>query len=192
MAEIRAQQIEPDPVPLLEARVEATQELGPAPLHNHPARRVNRHGVFREVDVHLRMMGENGVCTRAEIRVIEDIHGWYVATSWTLEKGQYRGSSAPLSIHGRPLSTRAEALEEGKERIITATGDAAENDHQWVEKAKREAADIHDWVRKAVDQPEWFHRMTPDDIRGSDGETSGEETDPQSNSTETGEQRRLF
>jgi hypothetical protein len=180
------------PDTLVEARIEAAAEVGPGPLHTHPARRVNCHGVFREVDFDLRMTREKGAGTRAEIRVIEDIQGWFVATSWTLERGQYRGSSAPLSIHDQPLDSRAEALEEGRERILRATRQAAENDHRSVEKAKREAAEIHEWVRKAIEQPEWFHKMTPDDIGTKDGGRKDEENEEKDDQKRSGRQESLF
>lgn len=136
------------------------------------------------------MTGENTVRTRAEIRVIDDVRGWHVATSWTLEKGQYRGSSASLSIHGQGYSSRAEALEEGKTRVIEATRSAAENDHRSVEKAKREAAEIHSWVRKAVEQPEWFDQMTPGEHQLKEG--SEDESEKESATEETGKQGSLF
>lgn len=180
------------PDTLVEARIEAAAEVGTGPLHTHPVRRVNRHGVFREVDLHLRMTREKGAGTRAEIRVIEDIQGWFVATSWTLERSQYRGSSAPLSIHDQPLDSRAEALEEGKERILRGTRQAAENDHKSVEKAKREAAEIHEWVRKAIEQPEWFHKMTANGIGTKDGGRAGDKNEQESDRKKSGQQESLF
>lgn len=180
------------PDTLVEARIEAAAEVGPGPLHTHPARRVNCHGVFREVDFDLRMTREKGAGTRAEIRVIEDIQGWFVATSWTLERGQYRGSSAPLSIHDQPLDSRAEALEEGRERILRATRQAAENDHRSVEKAKREAAEIHEWVRKAIEQPEWFDKMTANGIGTKDGGRAGDKNEQESDRKKNGQQESLF
>lgn len=174
-----------------EERIHAGQEWGLGPIPNHPARRVNCHGVFLEIDVHLRMTGERAARTRAEIRVIEDITGWYVATSWTLEKGQHRGSSAPLSIHGEAYSSKEEALEEGKERIIEATRQAAEHDHKSVEKAKQEVAEVHNWVRKAVKRPEWFDHMTPGEYRLKDKEGSRDDAD-ESATEQSGKQESLF
>lgn len=147
--------------PLYQARLAAARELRPAPLDNHPARRVNRHGVFREVDLFLRLTEADSPGTRVGIRVIEDVHGWYFATEWVLQEGQYRGASAPLSIHGDPYKTRKQALEAAKTALTETLQKNSQNDHRSPEKAKREARELIDWIQKAVERPDFFDRMTP-------------------------------
>lgn len=146
---------------LLKARISAFNEIGdPAPVYDYPVRRVNGSAVFKGCDLYLNM--EEDHRTRVGIKLIKDIHGWQTAIEWVLQKGQYRGASEPLSLHGQYYQTREEALDAAKEELTNRLREAAENDHRNPDKAKREAKELREWLVKAVRRPEWFDDHTPD------------------------------